>query len=107
MRLPLFIRVLIGRGYLPAVTNERKHVSNAVKRAVRTFIQTFLGVLLSSPLLGQVQAELAGGQAPDWHLLGNLAASGIAAGIVATLSWVQNALEDGDSIPMLLKNSGQ
>jgi len=76
-------------------------VNNAVKRAIRTFFQTFLGTIISSGILSA--ASTSG--VVDWSGLEKLAVSALSAGLVAVLSFTQNALEDSGTIPPVLKGS--
>jgi len=70
-------------------------MSDAGRRALRTFIQSFLGVLLTSGILSAITTT----GVVDWTVLKKVFLSGIAAGITAVLSWAQNALEDRGTIP--------
>lgn len=70
---------------------------DALIRAVRTFIQAFLGVFL-----GLVAASSTGvSDIPDLsELRAALMAAGFAA-LIATLSWIQNALEESTGRALL------
>lgn len=69
-------------------------MSNAVKRALRTALQTFVGTLLASGVLGGSTVDLGALQSV-------LVASGLAA-IVSLLSFVQNSLEDSGKVGKFL-----
>lgn len=72
-----------------------------VRRAIRTFLQAFLGVFLSSyiTMTGSSVAIL------DLEILGRLLVSATIAGIIAMLTFAQNLLEDTTNMPSILKNS--
>lgn len=73
---------------------------DAVRRAVRTFIQAFLGSIITSALLsGAAQTGVV-----DWSLAKKAMIAALAAAIIATLTLVQNLLEDNTSVPALLKS---
>lgn len=74
-------------------------MSDALRRAVRTFVQAFLGSLLTSGILSSF--ETAG--VVDWAALKKVAISAAAGAIIALLTFVQNALEDNGTIPAVLK----
>jgi len=74
-------------------------VSDALRRAARTFIQSFLGSLLTTGVLsGAATSGIV-----DWSGLEKTGVAAMAAGIVALISFAQNALEDHDVLPPLLK----
>ncbi len=75
-------------------------MNDALKRGVRTFFQAALGVvalqgvaLIADANDGVIDANL-------WQRAGMTAA---ASGFIAVVSWAQNALEDKNKIPTLLK----
>ena len=74
-------------------------MSDAVKRAVRTFFQAFIGAFLATGFLSGV-ADVG---SIDWSAATTAAVSAVAAGVIAVLSFVQNALEDNTSFPTVLK----
>ena len=74
-------------------------MSDAIRRAVRTFVQAFLGALLTSGVFSAIQEDAV----VDWSALKKVGISAAAAGIIALLSFVQNALEDHTNMPALLK----
>jgi len=71
----------------------------ALKRAVRSFLQGFLGLLAGTNLL----ALFSTGGVVDWSEADKLLRSAIAAGFIAVLTWGHNALEDHGVIPAMLK----
>lgn len=74
-------------------------MSDAVRRAIRTFVQAFFGVLATSGIFS------AAGETGvvDWSGLKRVGISAAAAGVVALFSYAQNALEDAGTIPAALK----
>ena len=74
-------------------------MSDAIRRAIRTFFQTFVGVLISSGILSA--AAEAG--VVDWSALKKIVISAGAAAVVAVVTYIQNALEDSGTVPALLK----
>jgi hypothetical protein len=74
-------------------------MTDALRRAIRTFIQAFLGSIISSGVLSAVATT----GAVDLSNLQKVGAAGLAAGLIALVSFAQNALEDGGQIPALLK----
>lgn len=72
---------------------------DSFRRALRTFLQAFIGVLLSSGILS------AFGEASvvDWSGLKKVGLSALGAGIVALLTWLMNFLEDKNVIPEVIK----
>lgn len=74
-------------------------MNDAVVRAIRTFVQGFIGVLalVAIPVLSNIVASVVnGGDAVmiDLNLWKNIAIAAIAGGMIALVSFVQNALED-------------
>jgi hypothetical protein len=74
-------------------------LNDAVRRALRTFVQAFTGSILTSGVLGAV----ADGAAVDLSIFQKTGVSALAAGVIALLTYVQNALEDNGAIPAVLK----
>lgn len=72
---------------------------DALRRAVRTFVQTLVGTLITSGVLSAAQET----GVVDWSALKKVGVSALAAAIVAVLTWAQNALEDTTTVPALLK----
>lgn len=70
---------------------------DAAKRALRTFVQGFVGVLavIAIPALNQlVQAVASGGEvAIDVNLWQGILIAAVAGGVIALISWAQNLLE--------------
>ena len=73
-------------------------MNDAARRALRTFIQAFLGVLLTSGVLSAMTTH----GIVDWTVLKKVFLAAFAAGITALLSWAQNALEDHGTIPQVV-----
>lgn len=75
-------------------------MSDAVRRAIRTFFQTFVGVLISSGIL----SAMTEAGVVDWSALKKVVISAGAAAVVAVVTYIQNALEDSGTVPALLKD---
>jgi hypothetical protein len=79
---------------------------DALRRAIRTFAQAFVGVLLLQAAAIAVSVN-QGTWVPDVDWLKRVVLSAAAAGVIAVLSWLQNYLEDsgvaGKTIPAVLK----
>lgn len=75
-------------------------MSDAIQRAVRTFFQAFIGVLITSGILSAVEET----GVVDWSNLKKVGLSALVAGVVAIVSYIQNALEDVEVIPTFLKD---
>jgi hypothetical protein len=73
-------------------------MADSWKRALRTFFQAFIGVLLSSGILSAFSEEAI----VDWSAVKKVGLSALGAGIVAIVTWLQNFLEDKDKIPVLI-----
>lgn len=74
-------------------------MNDAVVRAIRTFVQGFVGILalVAIPVLSNIVSSVVnGGDAVmiDLNLWKNIALAAIAGGMIALVSFVQNALED-------------
>lgn len=78
-------------------------MTNALKRAIRTFVQAFLGSILTSGVLSAIAVQ----GIVDYSVLKKVAASALAAGLIALITYAMNALEDHEIIPALLKNVPQ
>ncbi|HHH27363.1 MAG TPA: hypothetical protein ENK57_03295 [Polyangiaceae bacterium] len=75
-------------------------MSDPIRRALRTFAQAFIGILLGSELLPGI---VVSGQLPDSDAVERLFVSAAAAGFIALLAWVQNTLEDATGRNVLPK----
>lgn len=83
-------------------------MTDPIKRALRTAIQAFLGTfaVLAIPALNSVitsAGDANGIVRIDLNLLGNAAIAGILAGVIALVSWAQNALEESTGKPVVPK----
>jgi hypothetical protein len=74
-------------------------MSDAVRRSLRTFVQAFLGSIITSGVLSATQES----GVVDWSALKKVAVSALAAAVIALLTFVQNSLEDHTTVPALLK----
>lgn len=70
-----------------------------VRRAIRTYIQAFLGSILTSGVMSSVSTD----GVVDWSVLRKAGVAAAAAGIVALITFIQNVLEDTTSFPAVLK----
>lgn len=72
--------------------------TDAVRRAVRTFFQGMVGVLvlIAAPVLNQlIQAVAAGGEVViDVDLWQSIGIAAVAGGVIALIAFLQNVLED-------------
>ena len=74
-------------------------MTDALRRALRTFFQTLVGTIITSGILSSTSET----GVVDWSGLKKVGVSALAAGIVAVLTWAQNALEDHTTVPAFLK----
>lgn len=74
----------------------------AFKRAVRTYLQSAIGIFLGLWALSGIAADDFGGVA-DLTIIAKLAAGSLMGAVPALLSYLQNLLEDHEVIPLLLK----
>jgi hypothetical protein len=72
--------------------------SDALRRAARTFFQGVIGVLvlLAVPVLNQLIQSVAGGGEVtiDLDLWRSIGIAAVAGGVIALITFLQNALED-------------
>ena len=83
-------------------------MSDALRRAIRTFLQGFVGVLalVAVPLLSNIVSSVVNGGndvVVDLNIWKNIAIAAIAGGVISLVAFVQNALEDRNAMPKLLK----
>lgn len=82
---------------------------DSVRRAIRTFLQAFTGVVIAQA--GAILLDVNKGEwVPDVDWLKRLAISATAAGVIAVVTFVHNWSEDHTPMPALLKappSSGQ
>ena len=74
-------------------------MSDPIRRAARTFVQAFLGSLLTSGVLSGMATE----GVVDLAVAEKAGVSAIAAGFIALLTFVMNWAEDAAYVPALLK----
>lgn len=72
---------------------------DAGKRAIRTFVQAFIGVLL----VGWMGLNLAPGELPDWDIAKRLLIAATVAGVIAVVTWLQNTFEASTGKALLPK----
>lgn len=70
-------------------------MKDAAIRTVRTFLQSFLGIILMS---GFLQGVVADGTF-DVSIAKRIVVSAVGAAIIATVTFVQNVLEDQANLP--------
>jgi len=73
--------------------------NDALRRAVRTFIQSFIGVGMTMFLASYTTP----GVLPGIEVMQRIGIAAATAGVISVLTFVQNALEDNTSTPALLK----
>ena len=82
-------------------------MTDATRRAVRTFLQGFLGVLalLAVPILNDIISNVGSGGTVelDPTLWRSVAIAAVAGGVIALISWGQNWLEDAAGVKPLKK----
>lgn len=74
-------------------------MSDPLRRALRTFVQAFLGSILTSGVLSATATD----GVVDWSALEKAGVAALAAGFVAVLTFVQNLFEDKALMPAFLK----
>ncbi len=84
-------------------------MTDALKRAVRTFAQGFVATLalLAIPVLNNLVQTVAGGGdiTIDVNLWQGIGVAAVAGGTVMLISWAQNALEDRGVVRPVLKTT--
>ena len=83
-------------------------MSDAIRRAIRTFLQAFVGTLatLAIPALTDLVRAIANAEPYqiDFAFWQGVGIAATLAGIIALISWAQNALEDKTpAVPAILK----
>lgn len=80
-------------------------MNDALKRALRTFIQGFVGVLaiVAVPALKDLISSVASGGDVDIdvNLWQGIAVAAVAGGVIALIAWAQNAVEDSTGKTLL------
>jgi hypothetical protein len=80
------------------------NLPDSVRRAIRTFIQAFIGVILTQAVAIAIDAQ-KGEYVLDIEWIKRVGISALVAGVIALLTFIQNALEDNTSMPAVLKAS--
>jgi len=75
---------------------------DSVRRAIRTFVQGFTGVLVLQAAAIAVDVG-KGTWDPDIHWLQRVALSALAAGVISLLTFIHNWAEDAGMVPSILK----
>jgi hypothetical protein len=82
-------------------------MTDALRRALRTFIQSFVGtfVLIGFPLLQGAYDALAGGEdiVFDINAWKRVGIACVISAVIALVSFIQNWLEDNTNTPAVLK----
>jgi hypothetical protein len=83
-------------------------MTDAVRRALRTFAQAFIGtfILVAVPWATNIVTAIVNAKPYelDFNVLQSAGIAGVFAGGIAIVSWVQNALEDHGTVKPMLKN---
>lgn len=85
-------------------------MSDAVRRAIRTFLDAFIGVwlLAAVPALNKLVQDLVSSDGNkvniDLNFYRNVLLAAVVAGFIALLNFVKNWLEDNTRWPALLKS---
>lgn len=74
-------------------------MSDSLRRALRTFVQAFLGSVITSGVLSAASEN----GVVDWSAAKKAGVAALAAAVVAVITFVQNWLEDNTKAPALLK----
>lgn len=75
---------------------------DSLRRAIRTFVQAFTGVLMYQGATIAVSAH-NGEYAPDVDWLKRVLISALAAGVIALITFAHNWAEDAGAVPSVLK----
>lgn len=78
-------------------------IPDAVRRAIRTFIQAFLGVIIAQSGAILIDAQ-KGEYVLDIEWMKRIAVSAAVAGVIALFTYIQNALEDSGVVPSIMKS---
>lgn len=74
-------------------------MNDPLRRALRTWLQAFLGSLITSGVLSAASAD----GVVDWSALKKALIAAAAGAVVALITFVQNHLEDSTAMPAILK----
>lgn len=74
-------------------------MTDPIRRALRTWLQAFLGSLITSGVLSAASAD----GVVDWSGVKKALIAAAAGAVVALITFVQNLLEDSTTMPALLK----
>jgi hypothetical protein len=82
-------------------------MSDAIRRALRTFLQAFVGtfVLVAVPWATNIVTAIVNAKPYElnFDVLQSAGLAAVFAGAIALVSWVQNALEDRTAMPAIIK----
>jgi hypothetical protein len=75
---------------------------DAVRRALRTFVQAFIGVILAQSGAILIDAQ-RGEYVLDLDWIKRILVSALVAAVIALITWIQNYLEDNTGVPAIGK----
>lgn len=82
-------------------------MSDALRRAIRTFLQAFIGtfILVAVPWATNIVTAIVKAEPYElnFDVLQSAGIAAVFAGAIALVSWIQNALEDTTGTPAILK----
>ena len=82
-------------------------MSDALRRAVRTFLQAFVGtfILLAVPWMTNIVVAITNAQPYElnFDVLQSAGIAGTFSGMIALVAWIQNQLEEKTQMPAILK----
>ena len=82
-------------------------MSDALRRAIRTFAQAFIGtfILVAVPWATNIVTAIVNAKPYElnFDVLQSAGIAGTFAAFIALVSWVQNQLEDHSTVPAVLK----
>ena len=80
------------------------NLPDAARRALRTFLQAFIGVILAQ--IGAIAINAQKGEyVLDIEWIKRVGISAFVAGVIALITWLQNYLEDNTNFPSMMKAS--
>lgn len=74
-------------------------MNDALRRSLRTFVQVFIGVIISSGILSTASES----GVVDWSAVKKVFVAALSAGVTSILTFVMNWLEDNTSVPAIGK----
>lgn len=77
-------------------------MTEPIRRAIRTWLQAFLGTIVTSGILSAMETT----GVVDWSSVRKVLVAAVAAGVIAVITWAQNALEDASGRAILKGEAG-